>query len=58
MQEQQRARKAVQQQAEVHPTKSTAIITAVNSKEKQPRKDTGDDVRLHLCTLYCLCVLI
>ncbi|KDR23592.1 Translation initiation factor eIF-2B subunit delta [Zootermopsis nevadensis] len=43
-QEQQRARKAVQQQAEVHPTKSTAIITAVNSKEKQPRKDTGDDL--------------
>jgi hypothetical protein len=55
MQEQQRTLKAVQQQAEVRGAKSTATVAAVNSKEKRPRKDAGDDVRLHLCTLPFIC---
>lgn len=51
IQEQQRALKAAQQEAKVHQAKSTVTVPAVNSKEKQPRKDAGNDVRLHLCML-------
>jgi hypothetical protein len=48
-QEQQRALKAAQQQAKVSQLKSTAMESAVNLKENQPRKDVGIDVRLHIC---------
>ena len=51
VQEQQRALKAAQQQAKVSQEKSTAMVSAVNLKEKQPSKDVGDDLRLHVCTL-------
>jgi hypothetical protein len=57
MQEQQRALKAVQQQAKISGAKLTATVTVVNSKEKQPRKDTGDDVRFYLFTLSFICLL-
>lgn len=51
VQEQQRALKAAQQKAKVSQEKSTAMVSAVNSKEKQPRKDVGDDVRLRVYIL-------
>jgi hypothetical protein len=51
VQEQQRALKAAQQQAKVSQEKSTVMMSAVNLKEKQPRNNVGDDVRLHVCTL-------
>lgn len=51
VQEQQRAVKAAQQKAKVSQEKSTAMVSAVNLKEKQSSKDVGDDVRLHVCTL-------
>lgn len=43
-QEQQRTLKAAQQQAKVSQAKSTAMVTTVNSKEKQPGKDVGNEV--------------
>jgi len=55
VQEQQRAVKAAQQQAKVSQEKSTTMVSAVNLKEKQPRKDVGDDVRLHVCMLSLVC---
>jgi hypothetical protein len=51
VQEQQRAVKAAKQQAKVSQEKLTAVVSAVNLKEKQPSKDVGDDVRSHVCTL-------
>jgi hypothetical protein len=51
VQEQQRAVKASQQQAKVSQEKLTAMVSAVNLKEKQPSKDMGDDVRSHVCML-------
>jgi hypothetical protein len=51
VQEQQRTLKAAQQQAKVSQAKSTAMVTTVNSKEKQPGKDVGNEVRLHVCKL-------
>jgi hypothetical protein len=48
LQEQQRALKAAQQCDKVSQAKSTAMVIAVASKEKQPGK-TVDDVRWHLC---------
>jgi hypothetical protein len=50
MQEQQRALKAAQQYDKVSQTRSTAVVPAVISKEKQPGKDV-DYVRWHLCSL-------
>jgi hypothetical protein len=44
MQEQQRALKAAQQCDKVSQARSTAVVPAVISKEKQPEKDV-DDVR-------------
>jgi hypothetical protein len=55
IQEQQRALKAAQQKAKVPQAKSTVTIAAVNSKEKQPQKNAGDDVSFHLCTLSLIC---
>jgi len=55
VQEQQRAVKAAQQKAKVSQEKSTAMVSAVNLKEKQSSKDVGDGVRLHVCTLSLIC---
>lgn len=51
VQEQQRAVKAAQQEAKVSQEKSTDMVSTVNLKEKQPSKNVGDDVRLHVCML-------
>jgi hypothetical protein len=51
MQEQQRTLKAAQQHDKVSKARSTAVVPAVISKEKQPAKDV-DDVRRHICSLF------
>lgn len=61
VQEQQRALKAAQQQAKVSQEKLTAMVYAVNLKEKQPRNNVGDDVRLQVCMLsliYGTCFIL